>query len=379
MALEKQPALAAARASLAAAEARVRSLDRLCLASLLSRDIPIRRQQAALGVEIQQAALLQAEADTLHSVTYTYLAALFSLEMQEEAERTRIRLVDLKELAEKIVREGLRKDVSEVQVKLVDSYIRVVNGRLQEALLGHQRALAGLREAMGLEPDCPLQLAQNRLPEASFHPFTCSQVVDLALARRAEVVQTGNLGTVTCLEVQAQGKTLLPSSRTFAAGSDIHAKPVPTGVHDLDYKPDVLGEEMPTLLAGPRSGRVEQAQAYHARAEAVADKTRNLIALDAQNACLRWQEFAAKSVQMKDAPAGFDEHFRKLRQRFSESLDKAGSPTLEDLLDSGRTAARVRIEARQTEYQALLSLAALERITAGGLCIDFVWRSANEK
>ena len=55
--LEQQPALNAARASLAAAEDQRRALDNMRLAGLLSRELPVRKQQAALGVTIAVAAL----------------------------------------------------------------------------------------------------------------------------------------------------------------------------------------------------------------------------------------------------------------------------------------------------------------------------------
>src|SRR5262245_1883314 len=49
IALERQPALAGHRSSVAAAQAQKRGLDELHFASLVSREIPIRRRQACLG------------------------------------------------------------------------------------------------------------------------------------------------------------------------------------------------------------------------------------------------------------------------------------------------------------------------------------------
>src|SRR4051794_23195694 len=50
LALERQPAIAAAQASLALAQARAAGLDKLHAIPLVASDLPIRRQQAALGV-----------------------------------------------------------------------------------------------------------------------------------------------------------------------------------------------------------------------------------------------------------------------------------------------------------------------------------------
>src|ERR1700694_4546507 len=49
IALEQQPAIAAQRASLAAAEANRQALQDIHVPSFLKRDLPIRRHQAALG------------------------------------------------------------------------------------------------------------------------------------------------------------------------------------------------------------------------------------------------------------------------------------------------------------------------------------------
>src|SRR5205823_7842281 len=78
LALEKQPALAAYRASAAAAEAKSEALDRLKLASLIRRDLPTRRHQAEQGVLAAHAQLNKAEYDTLYAVTRTYLSVVYA-------------------------------------------------------------------------------------------------------------------------------------------------------------------------------------------------------------------------------------------------------------------------------------------------------------
>src|SRR5262245_50628723 len=55
LALGKQPAITAARASLNASLARKQAVDNLHVPTFLQRDLPIRRQQAALGPVAAQA------------------------------------------------------------------------------------------------------------------------------------------------------------------------------------------------------------------------------------------------------------------------------------------------------------------------------------
>src|SRR5262249_23117415 len=80
---------AAARASLAAAVARCDSLERLKVPVLLARDLPTRRQQAALGVQAAQASLQVAEGDACYAVTYAFLAALYGRVQEENIETAR--------------------------------------------------------------------------------------------------------------------------------------------------------------------------------------------------------------------------------------------------------------------------------------------------
>src|SRR5436305_8067158 len=75
IALENQPAVAAARATLEAALARSQAAENLHVPAFLARDLPVRRQQAALGVVIAEAGVARAEADTVYGVTYSYLSA----------------------------------------------------------------------------------------------------------------------------------------------------------------------------------------------------------------------------------------------------------------------------------------------------------------
>src|SRR5688572_8590316 len=70
IAVQRQPGLAALRASVDAAHAGQAGLDSLGLfAGLLSRDLPVRRKQAALGSQAAEANAAQAEFDTVFAVT----------------------------------------------------------------------------------------------------------------------------------------------------------------------------------------------------------------------------------------------------------------------------------------------------------------------
>jgi outer membrane protein TolC len=363
IALERQPALAAARASLAAASARAEGLEHLRFAALIQRDLPVRRQQSALGVGISQAALSQAEWDTRHDVAFTYLAAVYAQEQLSVADQGVADLQSVRELLMEIINDPQgRKDVSQRNVDQVDVLMLVAKGRREEAVEGVERALSALREAMGVGCDFQLKVADTRLPR--INPTVCKeQVVALAVARRGEMIEAGTAAQVTGLEIAAQRATFSPTSKTFAMGSDLHVMPVPQGSHDDPYKPGAIPIEMPPTINGHRRDRVEQARFYHERAEAVVAKTHNLITLEAEQAYLRWLEASKKLTPFEDAATKASKVNLDIRTKFDPRVPKI---TVDELMNAGVLATQTRLQANQTRYQMLQALAAVERVTAGG-------------
>jgi hypothetical protein len=55
------------------------------------------------------------------------------------------------------------------------------------------------------------------------------------------------------------------------------------------------------LLLGRRCDRVEQARAHDSRAEAVVEKTKNLLTLEAEQAYLRWKDAAVRARKLREA------------------------------------------------------------------------------
>ncbi len=359
-ALEKQPSIAAAAASLAAAQARAAGLERLRGIPLVTRDLPVRRQQSALGVAIAQAQVELTRQETLYNVTRTYWTAVYARQQLRAADDAiaglRRRQKEVEEL------ESWSKD-------MVGALVLAAEGRREVAAQGHKRALAALREAMGADDGFPcFDVADAELPRLG--AVACGEeIVKLALARRGELVQASIFAEVTCHEVKAQAtKMLTPTVKTFAAGSDVHARLVPEGSHGADYRPGGLAPEMPTFLVGPRSARVDQAKAYRARAETLVAKTRNLIALEARDAFLRWEEDSLKLPRYEAAAAAAQKASDRAAKDAKKPLDTNVSQA--DAINAGIVAAQLRFQANETLFQLVLDLAALERVTAGGFCAE---------
>lgn len=367
IALEQQPALAAQRASLAAAEEGYRGALQVKVPVFLARDLPLRRKQACLGVTIAAAGLNQAEWQTLYAVTRTYFGIVYA--------RLQLRVLDdlvnslrfYEERVRDLVAKGESpKDWTTSTVDKITIYLQLAEGRRAEALRGIDRATAALREAIGLPPETPVRIAEETLPVPKVTPNR-DEIVALALARRGEMAQVVTAASVAELEVEAQGKSCWPLASTFASAADIHAHPVPQGISNHEYRPGATGLEMPPNLGGPRASRVEHARDLSARAAAVVDKTRNLIALEAEDMYYKWEEASRRVPQSQAA----EQAGSRLAKNTREDFRAAQRVKIEDILTNEALAAQAAAAYNEALYNLVVAVADLQRVTAGGFDAGF--------
>lgn len=362
LAAQRQPALAAQRASYAAAAEGARALDRLWIPYFLAPDLSVRRQQACLGVSAAAAGINRAERDTVYAVTRTYYTVLYARE-QERVTRTVVdRLNALANAVEQQLKAGSR-DITQNDADRTSFYVDLAETRRLEAAAGDQRALAALKEAIGLEPDAAIDVPTSPLMEPTARPSR-DEVIAAALRHRPDVVQANTFAAVSALEVDAQSRSRRLRMTTFATGADIHARQVPQTNHNHQYAPGSEPPEMPDTLVGHRCERVQRAGSLSERASALAVKTRDLIALEAEDAFHRWEEAAAKVVRTRRAAETGDRLADNLRKDFT-SLQKV---RVDDVLNAQVMASQARGQYNQYLYEEILALADLERITAGTFC-----------
>ncbi len=366
LALERQPRLAAQRASLASSEDGKAALDALRLLAAFDAEIPIRRKQAGLGVSAAVAGLDRAEREVVYAVTRTYFTVLYAREQERVAQSVVERLSAIHDTARRQL-EGGARDVTSVDVNRSAVYLRLAETKRTQATQGVKRALVALREAIGVDADVRLDVADGRLPVPTVSPDR-DEVVKSALARRGDLIQASIFAQVVCLEVDAQATSFQKKMETFAAGSDIHARSIPQEEHNNDYRPGAVPPEMPTLLAGSRVERMKRAQSLATRAAAVVDVTRNLISLEAEDAFLRWEEAAQQARQTREAADTGD----KLADDLNKDFTAGSKVKVEDVITSRVLAATARSQYNEYLYRQIVALADLERITAGGFCAKLV-------
>ncbi len=366
LALERQPRIAAQQATLTASEDGREAVEKLRFPATLDPEIPVRRRQACLGVTAAAAGLEQDQRDAAYAVARTYFTVIYAREQERIARGVVDRIGATRDAAQRALDAGAA-DITSADVNRATVYQRLAETRRIQATSGVKRALAALKEAIGLEPECWLDVPPGRLPEPDVRPNR-DEVVAAAVARRGEMIQAGVFAQVVCLEIDAQGTSVLQRMQTFAAGTDIHARPVPQGVRNSEYRPGAVAPEMPGLLAGNRQERVEHARALYARAGAMVATTRNLIVLEADDSFLRWEQASQQASAAREAADSGDKLAADQNRDFIAGL----KVKVDEVVNAHVVAATARSQYNEFLYQQVLALADLERVTAGGFCAGLV-------
>lgn len=369
-----QPALDAARASLAAAQTGKRSVDRLLIPRLFVKDLGIRREQACHGVTIAGAGLTQAEWETRYAITRNYFTVQYIRSQGKVINEVLGNLTKARARVQKLFEKPpIDSKITKLDLDAIDIQIALVKGKKSQVDNGMLKALAALREAMGLNHDYPLEIAQVDLPSAvsaikvakdkaeypAVYKFNKTELIASAIANRGEMVQASTINRITDLEIQAQGRIFGWSGKTFASGADIHAKQVPQGIFNNEYRPGAFTIEMGAMLAGRKADRVQRATDLHQRANAVVDKTTNLVSLDVEAQFLKWQE-AVEEIQELSG-------IQKIALELPDKVLKLNPNefTSQAVIQANFTAIMVRTQLNDAMHMHALALAGLERATAG--------------
>jgi outer membrane protein TolC len=366
LAHERQPRIARGRIELALAQERYQTLLALRVPNVLAPDLPIRRRQSSLGLPAATAALDKSEREAAYAVTRSWFTVLFA-RAQEKVARKVVTDLEAVRQAAKLQLEAGAKGVSTADVERGLVYARLAQTKQIEAEGGVKRALAALREAMGMGPDFHIDVPDRALPDPKQKPVL-EQVVALALGRRGEIIQAGVFADVVGLEVEAQAVSCGLRVQTFAAGSDVHSTNTPQKIANSEYRPGAFPPEMPTVLFGHKSERCAQAKTLHARAGALLQTSRNLIALEAEDAFLRWQQADRQAARAQEAATAGDKMASNMRMDFTSGA----TVPVETLINALVTASQARGQFNEFRYRQILALADLERITAGGFCAGLV-------
>jgi outer membrane protein TolC len=326
-----------------------------------SRELPYRKEQACHGIAARQANLRQVCRDVDASVARLYYAVIYARAQKKVAESIVLRLKAVVANGQTLLgQQGGPPDLTALSVTRAKGYLTLAESRVDETNRGLGRAMSALREAMGFGPEFQFQIIADVLP-APFKGIDKDQILQLAMSCRGEVEMAQQGAAVTCLEIKAQMAVARKKRMTAAAGGDVHANPVPTGSFGDDYKPGAIGLDFPMNFVGKRDDRVTRACDVNQRAEAAAEKARILVALEAEDAWLKWEESVAKIARfteaVKDENDGADKAYNALVSGLNVSY--------RDVLEIVVMAAQSQAHLNEALYNHAVALTDLERATGG--------------
>lgn len=371
--LERNPTLKAARAAIDAAHSSKQGLDDIGrLASLFSPDLPCRKLQACHGLTAVAAEMSAAEQEITYAVTRMYYTVVYARE-QEQLTKDLVDsldayLVQVKAIVNSKEGGGGNKEINKnTEDRLVIARSEAIIKR-NEAEAGVNQAFAALREAMGYAYNEPLDVADSKLPEIQAE-VNRDTVIQFASTNRPEVILASVGADVARIEVMAQWKLCFrPRASTFASGSDIHSIAIAAGSRGDYYYPQPLSPRMPTQLVGNHATRANTARAYTEYADALVEKTKGLVTLEAQNSYEKFMEAHKNVSETKLAAKTGKELIERLREAQGTKLNEQMILTSE----ASYTLAVARYN--KSLHDQILALANLERISAGGIKVAYPGR-----
>ena len=373
---QQHPQLGALRASMNAAMLKQRGLGEVkrtasVASAFIIPDYEFRMQQSDLGIQAAMAEYAQAQ----HEVTYAVIRCYFTVVYARAQGKVARDLVDQLEVNLEQVRRIVSGKSGGVPgiTKNTESNLALMVERARNQLIlaetGTDRARAALREALGLDPTCRADVADETLPEIHAEQINRETVIAHATTRRGEILLAGIGADVTRLEACAQWAHRFDiMANTYAAGADIHARQVPQAMREPDYKPGAIAPEMPTRLLGKRETRSATAGVYADRADEAARQARSMVGLEADVGYTRWVQ-ARRNVESSRVAA---KEAREFVARLREAA--GGKQSREDLIINEVSATQSIASFNEALYDQIVALANLERITAGGIKVNFPGR-----
>ena len=362
---EKQPAIKAAVASLAASERGYLALFGLRkIADIFSPDLPFRRQQSQRGLAAATAEVLKARQENTYDIARLYYSYVYATQQ----EQTAAEIVEFMETSYDSAVEILKSDIVDPKIKVneftlgrLDDIIGEVRDLRGKATNGRKNALVALKEAMGVPQEEAIYPSAKELPLMKGEA-TLEQVLALARNLRPELVQASVVVDVTRLEVCAQAAVSRRNVvSTFASGTDLHARILPSPMRNGGYRPGAIPPEMPIQFVGTKDDRVSRAQAFVARQEAFAAKSIGLVDAEAAKAYL---DYAVAAERIPDATARH-ERAQKLVEKARTAAATKMDPEL--LVTNESLASRAQSKYVEAVYEHILALITLEKVTAGGV------------
>src|SRR6185312_606779 len=154
IAIEQRPALRAVRASQDATAAGQHALNNIGrLGSLLSPDLPIRKQQAERGVIAAAADVQKLHNQVVHDVTRLYYTVLYAKQQEQLADDVVAQIEAFVKIARELLKSPAPGEMTTAKLDAMIIGLAKVRRLQAKAHAGVKQAEAALRQAMGVQKD----------------------------------------------------------------------------------------------------------------------------------------------------------------------------------------------------------------------------------
>jgi outer membrane protein TolC len=254
--------------------------------------IRYRNQQAKLGIDAAGCGVDKARQQTTYEVSRAYYSILLGRELVRVAAEAAGQFRAIERLADSAIREHDRY-VTPADLHRVRTLRELAEGQKVRFEYGIELAYAGLRAAMGLEPLCPLVIAEDRLPYQRT-AFDLCALLDTAYRRRPELALAQISLRVAELDQKLASAQFHPDVGAFGRFSSINDdRSYLNPNHPVEWAAG-LQASMPLFAGGRRFAEHRKADHQYTRALEVLRVVKQTVGLEVEKAYLENREMAQR-------------------------------------------------------------------------------------
>jgi outer membrane protein TolC len=327
--------------------------------------IRFRNQQAQLGIRASAADLARARQQTSFEVTRAYLSILLAQALVQVAQDTAGHFRAVERLTKAALEDKENKEVTPADLYRIRSLQLLAESQVVRGRQGVELAYAALHAAMGVEPEVPLQIADDRM---DFQPLALAlpTLLQRAYSQRPELAKADLGVRNAALEQKLAAAQFCPDVALFGSFSSVNDdRSYLNPNHPVEWAAGIA-VRYPLLTGGRRFAERRKADHQYLQAVEVVRSVRQLIGLEVEQAFLENREMAERLALAEKAEAAAKATVKSYEDQYAE--DRIPSKDLPRYFENLETAQLLLSAARLSYHEHLfaynLTLAKILLVTA---------------
>lgn len=319
-----------------------------------------RYQQARNATAIAQYEVCAVQQAVAYNVSRAYMTVLLSHDLYQCADSASKYASGVAQIAQTLVDDGDRY-VSNADILRAEAFSALYAEQAAGMHVAQDRALAGLRLAMGMSQAEEIAIADSTLPTEEFQ-VDQQQLIQLALAQRPEMNKARTAVRLASLERTAAKSQYHPQVGAFASYNTINDDANFPNPNDTTQWAAGVGATMPLYAGGRITSQVRQANYLTCQAVEGRNLLGRIVEQEVVDAQLELEEMKAR---VREAAAAVNRSAAALKAFGDLDVDPADVPKhYENLLTTRLLLVTSRVRYIQTLYGYNVALARI-RLAAG--------------